>query len=61
MPVEVRIADLDAQTWVAFKTGDKAMADDLIDERNAIRPARPPRPVPVMPGPLDSINHWENP
>jgi len=39
VPVEVRIADLDAQAREAFLAGDKAKADRLLDLRNAIRPA----------------------
>jgi hypothetical protein len=62
VPDEVRIADLDAQAYEAFLAGDTAKADRLLDLRNAIRPARP-RPVPVVPGRVDSIidNYWENP
>jgi hypothetical protein len=60
VPDEVRVADLDAQAYEAFLAGDTAKAD--IDLRNAIRPAKP-RPVPVVPGRVDSIinNFLENP
>jgi hypothetical protein len=63
VPDEVRIADIDAQAYEAFKAGDKDKADRLIDMRNAIRPAKEPRRVPVVPGRVDSIidNYWENP
>jgi hypothetical protein len=63
VPDEVRIADLDSQAYEAFRAGDMATADRLIDLRNAIRPAKEPRPVPVVPGRVDSIidNYWENP
>jgi len=63
VPDEVRVADLDTQAYEAFQAGDKAKADRLIDLRNAIRPAKEPRPVPVVPGRVDSIiaNYWENP
>lgn len=62
VPDEVRVADLDAQAYEAFLAGDTANADRLLDLRNAIRPAKP-RPVPVVPGRIDSIidNYGENP
>jgi len=69
VPDEVRIADLDRQLAAvseALRTvrveGLLARADGLLDQRNAIRPAKP-RPVPVIPGRVESIidNYWENP
>jgi hypothetical protein len=61
-PIEDRIADMDTRVHEAFLAGDVAHADRLLDLRNAIRPAKP-RPVPVVPGRVDSIidNYWENP
>lgn len=63
VPDEVRVADLDAQAYEAFQAGDKAKVDRLIDLRNAIRPAKEPRPVPVVPGRIESAidNYQENP
>ncbi len=63
VPDEVRIADIDAQAYEAFLAGDMPRADRLIDMRNAIRPAKEPRPAPVVSGRVDSIidNYWENP
>lgn len=46
---EARIAQLDERTFVAFREGNRELADRLIDMRNAIRPARP-AVVPVIPG-----------
>jgi hypothetical protein len=46
---ESRIAQLDERTFAAFREGNKALADNLIDLRNAIRRARPAS-VPVIPG-----------
>jgi hypothetical protein len=63
MPDEARVADLDAQAYEAFLAGDTAKADRLLDLRNAIRPGRPARPRPVVPGRVGSIidNRRENP
>jgi len=63
VPAEVRIAQIDAQTYEAYLAGDMPRVNRLIDMRLAIRPARKPRPVPVIPGRVESIidNYWENP
>jgi hypothetical protein len=62
VPVEVRIADLDQRLSVIAEVPpaerNEALwwqLDRLLDMRNAIRPARQPRPVPVIPGRVDSI------
>lgn len=47
---EARIAQIDERTFIAFREGDRELADRLIDLRNAIRPARPAPVVPVIPG-----------
>jgi len=46
---ERRIAELDERTFVAYRRGDMAMADILLDRRNRIRAPRVPS-VPVIPG-----------
>lgn len=68
VPDEVRIADIDQRLIKASEMrpwdGDtRAEMNWLLDERNKIRPAKEPRPVPVVPGRVDSIiaNYWENP
>jgi len=63
VPDETRIGYLDTQARWAYLAGDIAAMDSLIDQRNAIRPAKEPRPVPVVPGRVDSIidNYGENP
>jgi hypothetical protein len=68
VPVEVRIADLDQRLAVIAEVPpaerNEALwwqLDRLLDQRNAIRPAKEPRPV--IPGPIGSIidNRRENP
>jgi hypothetical protein len=56
VPDEVRIADLDTQAYEAFKAGDKAKSDRLIDLRNAIRPAKEPSRIESA-----IANYQENP
>jgi hypothetical protein len=69
VPDEVRVADIDDKlaAIAEIPRGDRSeglewQTDRLLDLRNAIRPARP-RPVPVVPGRVDSIidNYGENP
>lgn len=61
------VADVDKRLQLIALTPDRtsytwALADRLLDQRNAIRPPRV-RPVPVVPGRVDSIidNYGENP
>lgn len=46
---EDEIRAVDKQVLRAWHNGERALADRLLDMRNAIRPARP-APVPVIPG-----------
>lgn len=59
---EARIERLNAEIWEAFRDGDKARADRLIDMRLAIRPAQESE-VPVVPGRVEASaeNYQENP
>jgi hypothetical protein len=69
VPDEVKVADLDTKlaAIAEIPRDDRSeglvwQEDRLLDLRNAIRPGRS-RPVPVVPGRVDSIidNYGENP
>lgn len=69
VPIEVKVADIDDKLTAIAEIprddrseGLEWQTDRLLDLRNAIRPAKP-RPVPVVPGRVDSIidNYGENP
>jgi hypothetical protein len=67
VPAEARIAAVDTllRDAAAMRPWDgetRAELNWLLDQRNKIRPGRP-RPVPAIPGPIDSIidNRRENP
>jgi hypothetical protein len=68
-PDEVKVADLDDKlaAIAEIPRDDRSeglvwQENQLLDRRNKIRPGKP-RPVPVVPGRVDSIidNYWENP
>jgi hypothetical protein len=70
VPDEVRIAEIDIKLRSIAVIprcergeGSDWQTDRLLDLRNAIRPAREPRPVPVVQGYVDTIidNYGENP
>lgn len=47
---EDEIADIDAQTWEAWRRGEKMLVDRLLDMRLGVRPPRPaPRVRPSVP------------
>jgi hypothetical protein len=47
---EGEIADIDAQMWEAWRRGEKVLVDRLLDMRLGVRPPKPRRSVPVIPG-----------
>jgi hypothetical protein len=47
---EAEIADIDVQVALAWRRGEKVLVDRLLDMRLGVRPPKPRRSVPVIPG-----------